>query len=281
MTVMKIRKLDVDFTTVQPHWSRYIEFAQSMNATSTVPTAVEPYLAKVLARARKTLAQSSPDLTHDISLFVRQEMEHCRQHQTCNEMLLRAYPEIAPLLEEYEADYGRFLRERSLQFNVAYAEGFESMIGLTTDTAWKARDVLWAESDPRIETLWKWHLAEEHEHREVMFRVYGALFGHGLRAYLYRIYGLLYAMVHIGSHIRRLRKALLAADRARMGESAWNARAPLPRQPKGFGQLLRQFARVLSPAYDPATRAPLAGLEQLLQQDTVRAPGDRPRLDPA
>lgn len=278
---MKVRKLEVDFATVQPHWSKYIEFAQSMNATSTVPTAVEPYLAKVLARARKQLAQSNPELTHEISLFVRQEMEHCRQHEACNEMLLRAYPEIAPLLAEYEADYERFLRARSLQFNVAYAEGFESMIGLTTDVAWKARDELWAESDPRIETLWKWHLAEEHEHREVVFRVYHALFGSGLRAYLYRIYGLLYAMIHIGGHVRRLRKALLAADRARMGEAAWNARASMPRQPKGFGQFLRQFARVLSPTYDPATRTPLAGLEQLLLQDTLRAPPDLRPPEPA
>jgi predicted metal-dependent hydrolase len=196
-------------------------------------------------------------------------MEHCRQHVACNQMLLRAYPEVEPLLTRYEADYERFLRERSLQFNVAYAEGFESMIGLTTPVAWTARDALWAESDPRVETLWKWHLAEEHEHREVMFKVYRALFGNGPRAYLTRVYGLLFAMVHIGGHIRRLRASLLEIDRRRMGEDAWRNRVRTPRQPKDGFEFLRRFVHVLSPYYDPARREPLPGLQLILEQSSV------------
>lgn len=269
---MQVRSLEIDFSSLEPHWSRYIDFAQSMNANSTVPAYVEPYLAKVLARARKALAQNSPELTRDISLFVRQEMEHCRQHNAFNEMVVRSYPQIVPELERYGADYERFLRTRSLQFNVAYSEGFESMFGLTTPVQWRARDVLWADSDPRVEALWKWHLAEEHEHREVMLRVYHALYGRGARAYAFRIYGFIYAMVHIGGHVRRTQKALLRIDRARMGEEAWKARARPPRQPKGIGQFVRAFAQVLSPGYDPSTRQPLDGLSEILAEKTIRAP---------
>jgi uncharacterized protein len=146
------------------------------------------------------------------------------------------------------------------------------MIGLTTPVAWKARDTLWAESDPRVETLWKWHLAEAHEHREVMFKVYCALYGNGPKAYVYRIYGLLFAMVHIGRHSRRLRVTLLEIDRRRMGEDAWRQRVRTPRQPKGGFQFLRRFAQVLSPFYDPALREPLPGLQSILEQSSVSVP---------
>ena len=107
------------------------------------------------------------------------------------------------------------------------------MIGLTTPASWEARDALWAESDPRVEALWKWHLAEEHEHREVMFNVYHALFGRSVRAYLYRIYGFLYAMIHITGHIRRTSKILLKIDRVRIGEDPWRER-PRPANSEEF-----------------------------------------------
>ena len=269
---MQVRSLEVDFSDIGPHWSKYIDFAQSMNATSTVPAYVEPYLSKVLARARKELAAKSPALNRDISLFIRQEMEHCRQHVAFNEMLIRSYPQIVPQLDRYGADYERFLRTRSLQFNVAYAEGFESMIGLTTPASWEARDALWAESDPRVEALWKWHLAEEHEHREVMFNVYHALFGRSVRAYLYRIYGFLYAIIHITGHIRRTSKILLKIDRVRIGEDPWRERHRPANSKSSIREVLRQLAQVLSPKYDPSKRQPLQGVEAILAQTIIRAP---------
>jgi uncharacterized protein len=270
---MQVRSLEVDFSDIEPHWSEYIEFAQSMNATSTVPAYVEPYLSKVLARARKELAGKSPALNRDISTFIRQEMEHCRQHVAFNEMLIRSYPEIVPQLERYGADYERFLQTRSLQFNVAYAEGFESMIGLTTPAAWEAREALWAKSDPRVEALWKWHLAEEHEHREVMFNVYQGLFGKGLCAYLYRIFGFLYAMIHIGAHIRRTKKLLLQSDQARMGEEAWKKRSRPAKSGKGsIREVMSRLAHILSPNYDPSKRQPLQGVEAILAQTVIKAP---------
>jgi len=271
---MQVRSLEVDFADVGPHWSEYIDFAQRMNATSTVPSYVEPYLAKVLARARKQLGGKSPELNRDISVFVQQEMEHCRQHDAFNQMLIRAYPEIVPHLERYGADYERFLRTKSLQFNAAYAEGFESMIGLTSPASWNSMAAFWAKSDPRVAALWTWHLAEEHEHREVMFNVYHALFGKGVRSYLYRIYGFFYAAIHIMGHSRRVGKLLLEADRRKMGEEAWQRRAKpqLQRGKAPLRETLGRLANLLSPSYNPATRQPLPGVEEILVQKIIRAP---------
>jgi hypothetical protein len=38
---MQVRSLEVDFSDIGPHWSKYIDFAQAMNATSTAPAYVE------------------------------------------------------------------------------------------------------------------------------------------------------------------------------------------------------------------------------------------------
>lgn len=43
------------------------------------------------------------------------------------------------------------------------------------------------------------YLPEGFEHRSVCYDVYNALYGKGIRSYLYRLYGFVYAIAHIGS----------------------------------------------------------------------------------
>lgn len=47
--------------------------------------------------------------------------------------------------------------------------------------------------------MWRWHLAEEFEHRTVCSDVYYELSGlNPVAAYFYRVYGYFYAIAHLG-----------------------------------------------------------------------------------
>ena len=92
---------------------------------------LEPYLIRTMNEAKKRI--DDPDLLKDLERFNAQEGQHYRQHRRFNEAVrMSGFPQLAELEAELDADYRRFSEERSLQFNLAYAEGFEA---LTTATA--------------------------------------------------------------------------------------------------------------------------------------------------
>jgi predicted metal-dependent hydrolase len=76
---MKVRKPPLDFSEVPVHWSHNREFAQRWNAGSFVPAYIEPFLVKVLTEAKPLLA-GKPALLDEVGIFIKQEMEHCKQH---------------------------------------------------------------------------------------------------------------------------------------------------------------------------------------------------------
>src|SRR5271156_1679269 len=155
---MKVRVLEADFSTVKPHWAENKEFATLYNGASICPAHLEPYLCKVMVKAKAVLPAKFEKLHEEVAIFIKQEMQHCKQHILFNKMLGEAYPEIVPLEKKYAADYESFLKNKSLQFNVAYSEGFEAMSAIPTTTFFEDFDELWAGSDPKAEALWKWHL---------------------------------------------------------------------------------------------------------------------------
>lgn len=57
---MKVRRLKIDYSAVKPHWAPNIEFAQHENAGGLTPAHVEPYLIKVMYRAK---AKLPPEIT--------------------------------------------------------------------------------------------------------------------------------------------------------------------------------------------------------------------------
>src|SRR3546814_1252789 len=73
---------------------------------------------------------------------------------------------------------------------MADAEGFEAIGSSNAEGFFAVLPILEKSADPKAVELWKWHLAEEFEHRHVCFDVYRTLFGKGpLRGYFYRCYG--------------------------------------------------------------------------------------------
>lgn len=271
---MQVRKVEFDFEGLSPHWCENREFAQLYNAASTQPVGVEPYLCKVMGKVKDALPAHHQKLHDDIAIFIKQEVLHCKQHIAFNKMLGQHYPAIKPLEKKYAEDYEVFLKKKSLRFNVAYSEGFESMSAIPATTFFEDFDEYWRQSDPRAEAIWKWHLAEEYEHREVMHNAYKTLYGNGPFAYLYRLYGFVYSTVHILRYVNSVAKVLLEADRAGMMPEERAASIAREKQIKKIAtkQALSHLRRIFSPFYDPSKRPPPRGVMAILEMNRTTAP---------
>src|SRR3546814_2860818 len=93
--------------------------------------------------------------------------------------VLRAqgYEGLKPLEDKIQAEYDDWLRTRSLRFNLAYCEGFESMSASACEAWFEDFGDFLDGADPVVADMWRWHLAEEFEHRTVCSDVYTELSG--------------------------------------------------------------------------------------------------------
>jgi predicted metal-dependent hydrolase len=264
---MQVRFPKWNFSNVRAHWAPNHEFAQMQNAASTVPAYIEPYLVKVMQKAQAALPAKHEKLHRELAIFIKQEMQHCRQHLSFNKALRAdGYEGMLAIEKEYEADYARFLATKSLRFNCAYSEGFEAVSSVAVTNYFEEFDEFLEGADHEAVEMWKWHLAEEFEHREVAHEVYHTLFGNGPIAYFYRVWAFFYAVKHIRRHVRKVQAYLL--DKDREGMTPEELEASIARQ-KHVQQVIGSKARahlkmILSPFYKPADRVAPAGLGEVL-----------------
>ncbi|EEA01858.1 metal-dependent hydrolase-like protein, partial [Burkholderia sp. H160] len=243
------------------------------NAFSIVPAHIEPYLVKVMMWARKELNSPDTELHVEMGVFIRQETQHCKQHVDFNKFMHNGgYGGMLPIEAQYKADYHRYLTEKSLKFNLAYCEGFEAM-GCAAAEVWfsGALDELLEGADPYAVQLWKWHLAEEFEHRTVCFDAFKALCGQGfwksvINGYFYRLYGFICAVRHIGAYTDRCTAYLLETDRAGLSEREV---LESKRREKAMKKTISKatlpiLLKVLSPFYNPRHKRMPQEMSELL-----------------
>src|SRR4051794_36662466 len=198
-----VRYPRIDYSQVRAHWAPNIAFAQYQNATSIIPAPVEPWLIKVLQIAMDRLPAGHDGLRENMAEFIGQESQHFRQHRMFNKVIAsQGYPKLIEFEKNLADDLDGFYRNRSLKFMLAYADGFESLGAVQGGIWFEKMEELTAGADANAVALWKWHMAEEFEHREVCFNIYHALYSQGLwgkiwNGYFYRIYGCIYAMAHL------------------------------------------------------------------------------------
>lgn len=266
---MQVRQPSFDFSSIRPHWAKVTEFAQSYNAFSTVPAHIEPYLVKVMMRVKDKLGDRHPQLRQNIEIFNKQEVQHCKQHVAFNKMLYKAgYAGMQALEKPYRDDYARYLEKKSLRFNVAYCEGFEAMGSAAGQVFFEELNEYLEGADGDAVNLWKWHLAEEFEHREVCFDAYEALYGKGFFSYLYRVYGFVRAAAHIGKHTARVASYLIGVDREKMSPQERELSIAREKILKGK---IRQASRarllkVLKRSYNPGHLKPSPGMAEMLER---------------
>lgn len=271
---MKVRKPSLDYSEVPLYWSENREFAQRWNAGSFVPAYIEPFLVKVLREAQPVIGTDDAKLADDVDIFIKQEMEHCKRHVKFNRRFASfGYDELKPLETAFAKDYDDWMTSKSLRFRLAYCEGFEAMSAISVTAIFEESDEFFATADQNVVDLWKWHLAEEYEHRTVMYDVFHEMYGKNpVTSYFWRIYGLFYAMVHMGGFSARATKVLLDKDRSTMTpEQLAQSIANEKRAKKALTRpALKHLLEILSPFYKPARRRPPRGVEAYLGEGFPR-----------
>jgi uncharacterized protein len=189
-------------------------------------------------------------LAAELDRYCRQEAAHFSEHRRFNEELTALRPRTIETLEAVLAqDYARLGRERSLRFNLAYAEGFESMALAIGHMLIEDREFLFGGAESAVASLVLWHFVEEIEHKNVAFDV----FAHVSGGYVWRLIGLFYATGHIFRRTRGGYRMLLQEDglwrdlRSRLALGRLIVRI--------FTRLAPKFLRILSPFYHPSTVA--------------------------
>jgi predicted metal-dependent hydrolase len=177
-----------------------------MIALSLLLPYLEPYLIRSMNHAKAHV--TDPKLQSDIAIFNGQEGQHYQQHRKFNEAvrLGAAEERVRELEAELAEDYRRFSAQRTLRFNLAYAEGFEAFTLAMARFFFATRRFELLEP-PRVRELVEWHLVEELEHRTVAFDVYAHVCG----SYFYRLFVGLYAHWHLGRFTVRVAMAMKAA----------------------------------------------------------------------
>lgn len=272
--VMIVRYPRIDYSKIRAHWAPNIAFAQHQNATSIIPAPIEPWLIKVLQIAMNKLPKGKDKLRDDMAAFIGQESQHFRQHRMFNKVIAaQGYPRLAEFEKSLADDLEGFLKQRSLKFMLAYADGFESLGAVQGGIWFGGLDHLIEGADANAVALWKWHMAEEFEHREVCYQIYHALYSRGLwgkiwNGYFYRIYGCIYAMAHLQSYTARMFAYMVKQDKQAMSEAEAAAFDSDSKALKSFQkrvffpQLLKNFL----PWYNPGRKPTPPGLYEYLRQ---------------
>jgi uncharacterized protein len=251
---MKVRKPDYDFTSTAPLWCKeHPEFAQRTNLGSLSLPYLEPYLNLVMRQAQAKLGPNHP-LNRDIGLFCKQEANHYLQHGAFNQTLHRAgYQKVGEIEARFKEHFERLLREKSLKYNCAYTLGFETLGPISSIIWFEHNDELVRNADPKVVEMWKWHHAEELEHRTVAYDVYQALYGD----YFGRVYGL-YAFLRDWRRISRqeMSAAQIELSDQRLAEI----------EKREFRLARRGILYAFSPTYTPRKVRIPRGVEELLRK---------------
>lgn len=192
---MDVRKVQIDFSDASVHWCPDSpEWAHIWNAMSTAVPALEQFLIKVVRQAGAQLPDSAPDAQRkDIADFIAQEGRHFRLHMTWNKMLAERGYDFEAAEKKLRADYERYLEKKGQKFCLAYCEGFETFGPILATLFFEHSADMMKEWDEPSCHLWRWHIAEEFEHRTVVNYSYKYIYDD----YWTRIYALWFAAVHL------------------------------------------------------------------------------------
>ncbi len=204
---MVVRRLDFAFT---PDMELvFVKNDPEMSFTFLGAWIMLPYLEPYLIRTMRDALPEIRDLQlkEELKRFCAQEGEHFKQHAKANDLIRALHPDyeaLRPLEAELDAELKEFTRSKPLAFNLAYAEGFESM---TSAMARAQLEVgLYDRTDSPLADLAKWHVMEELEHRCVAFDVYDHVAGN----WFYRVRKSLWAQGHYMGWVNRFKAVLKA-----------------------------------------------------------------------
>ncbi len=218
---------------------------ETVGLSFTLPY-LEPYLIRTMRVAAKEV--TDPELLADMKAFSAQEAQHYKNHAKINDLVRNqlspsAADAMRDLEDRLEADYRRFTDEKSLAFNLAYAEGFEAMtFSLARSSMGSVEPTTTA---PEWAELMAWHLSEEIEHRTVTFDAYESIVG----KYPYRLAVGTWAQTH---YLRYLLGMATVVYRDQIDPDISVRRISWRAAKRGWRTgSLQGTLRAMSPRYDP------------------------------
>lgn len=192
MTQLSIRKLEVDLSAgFDRHWHGGDAFrSQYYNALSMSFPVGEQFFIDSVREALKKLPETEAHapLRATIQGFIGQEATHRHIHGLYNAQL------------EKQGLVNRWQHWAS--WRIAKTRGFHPLHDLAVTCAYEHCTAVFADgtlrhaswfdaAEPRMRTLWRWHAAEETEHRAVAFDLYQALGGN----YKWRVWWYSYVLM--------------------------------------------------------------------------------------
>jgi uncharacterized protein len=246
MSTLTVRKLNVDLSQGFPrHWLGGDVYRTAfMNALSmSFPLGEQMFIDSVRAAPQEAILE--PLLRAEVKDFVGQEASHRFIHQQYNDELARQgfdYTLEASLQKRVE-----LIRRLPVADRLAITCALEHYTAILAD--YLLRHPAWLEgAEPRLQTLWSWHAAEELEHKAVAFDVYRAAGG----GYWKRVLWYLHVSIIFWRDTSLQTLHNLRRDRAvwRAGTWASAARAWFGR--KGLAwHILKPGLAYLSPRFHP------------------------------
>jgi predicted metal-dependent hydrolase len=168
---------------VDPAWNpRHPELAYAADGVSLILPYGEPYIVRTIRRAVAELeAAGHGELAADARLLAAQEARHHAEHRRFNDRMVAVRPALARVERWMSRAYGWLERTRSAEFSRAFAASSETIAFSIARWADQHDDDVFEGVEPTTAALFRWHLAEEVEHKAVAHDVWAALGGGRLR----------------------------------------------------------------------------------------------------
>ena len=200
-----VRRMDFEFGEVPRYWAANdAGLTHFMTTLSALFPEGEQFFVDSTRAVRKHPKLSDPDLQREISAFIGQEAMHSKEHLAFNSSAQSYGYDIRTM----EQQTGKVIRTGT-KVLTTLLKPFgvtKEMIDLTGTCALEHftaviaaellqnKDVQAMFNDSSMHQLWMWHAVEENEHKAVVFDVYTAIYGHGLKAYTMRAIAMIIAM---------------------------------------------------------------------------------------
>jgi predicted metal-dependent hydrolase len=177
MTDLVVRKLLIDLSSpFSARWNGGDAFRSAyFNALSmSFPIGEQYFIDSVRAGLKALPDERRDDLKAEVQNFIGQEATHRRIHGLFNGHL--AHMGFTNALEVRAAKRMQANAHRDVRVHVAATAATEHLTAIFADWMLRHPEALEG-AEPRLQTLWLWHSAEESEHRSTAFDMYRALQG--------------------------------------------------------------------------------------------------------
>jgi predicted metal-dependent hydrolase len=188
MTDLVVRRLLIDLETpIERHWNGGDAFRSAyLNALSmSFPVGEQFFIDAVRNGAKSLPAEQQAHFHAEVQGFVGQEATHRRIHGLFNGHLERlGYPNRWAVRAAMRIAR---IRDFDVRHHLAVTAAYEHFTAILAEHL-LARPEQLAGAEPRLQTMWLWHAAEESEHKSTAFDLYQALGGnHRWRMRWFRI----------------------------------------------------------------------------------------------